>query len=368
MTKVTESKMTTDFSDQLLSYKKLIDDDLLVYSDHVVTQTKKTYGDTAADVAKAYAEILKRGGKRIRGILTLVGYRMCGGKDEVMILQAARAIEMMHAYILIIDDIQDESATRRNGPAAHKLLKQTHHGVEWRGNSDHTGEALALNAALLGSHGAQLVLSNLNVDETLRLKALTIMNHTMVVTAHGQTQDIVNAIQNTKVSSRAIEQTMQWKTAHYSVLNPIHMGMVLAGAGCEDTNAITEFALAAGALFQITDDLLIMQPVSTTGKSAIDDIREGKQTLITHYALDHANKEDTAFLRSCLGNDAVSDKDFARCQEIFTQSGAVQHAQKEAKRSHKDAQAALKKHKHRWDEEYVQFLESLVVSFLDRTQ
>lgn len=346
------------FDEQLAHYKSLIDKDIDHYSRHIVTQARETYGPSSQIVAQAYADILRRGGKRVRGILTLIGYQMCGGTDQAVALQAARAIEMMHAYILIIDDIQDRSIERRGASSAHVAL----------GNDDaHVGVAQALNAALLGSHGAQLVLATMDVSDEIKLKALTIMNHTMVVTAHGQTHDVANALAG-EASLPEINMTMQWKTAHYSVLNPIHMGMVLANAGCEDTNAITDFALHAGKLFQITDDLLIMQPSAKTGKQPRDDIQEGKQTILTAYALAHASKTDTKFLRKQLGNVSITSKDFEQCLRIFENSGAVAHTRSEAQAHCDAAIKSLRQHAARWDVSSVAFLEQLTLSLLQRTE
>lgn len=346
------------FDEQLKHYKSLIDKDIDHYSRHIVTQARETYGPSSQIVAQAYADILRRGGKRIRGMLTLVGYQMCGGTDQALALQAARVIEMMHAYVLIIDDIQDRSVVRRGGSSAHVALGS---------NDSHAGVAQALNAALLGSHGAQLVLATMDAPDEIKLKALTIMNHTMVVTTHGQIHDLANA-QASTVTISEIDKTMQWKTAHYSVLNPIHMGMVLANAGCEDTNAITDFALHAGKLFQITDDLLIMQPVTATGKQSSHDIREGKQTILTTYALAHAKKADATFLRKQLGNNSIASKDFEHCLYIFENSGAVAHARLEAQTHYDAAIAALREHADRWDKESVAFLEQLTLSLLQRTE
>lgn len=354
-----------DFKTNLAEYKRAIDVDIEEYCAQVNKRTEQTYGKHSRIVSDAYTNILKRGGKRIRGTLTIVGYEMCGGIDKKMIIQAARAIEMMHAYMLVIDDIQDRAATRRNGPTVHKLLEAEHANNKWRGDREHTGVSLALNAALLGSHGAQMVIANLDVGGEFRVKAMNIMNNTMVVTAHGQTNDIINEI-NSEVSETDIETVMQWKTAHYTVLNPIHTGMVLAGAGCEDTDGITDYALNLGKAFQITDDLLVVGGKSS-GKDLIDDIREGKQTLLTFYALHNAPQKDKDFLRSCLGNFELKQQDFKRCQEILRKSGAVEFATGRAENHAAAAVKSLNEHASRWDKSSVEFLDGLAGYLLERT-
>ena len=362
---VLEKNSNAVFKDKLAQYKSLIDSDIEEYCSTIDARTLKTYGAYSQIVSKAYTDILSRGGKRIRGVLTCVGYEMCGGTDNKMIIQAARAIEMMHAYMLIVDDIQDRAELRRRGSSAHKMLEASHRQYKWKGDPAHTGVSLALNSALLGSHGASLVLSSLEVDPELRLKALNIMNHTMIVTAHGQTNDIANEIiQEVPLSS--IETVMQWKTAHYSFLNPIHMGMVLAGASCEDTNAITQYALNLGKAFQITDDLMVVSDQKNTGKNPIDDIREGKQTLLTAHAL--KNSPDAIFLKKCLGNQQLNLEDFERCKEVLSESGAVSYARKAADDYVKTARESLEEHAERWDRPSVVFLDGLAQYILERTK
>lgn len=355
----------TSFQTKLADYKTVIDHDIEKYCSTVDKRTLETYGNYSLLVSKAYTDLLKRGGKRIRGVLTMVGYEMCGGIDSKMIVQAARAIEMMHAYMLIIDDIQDRAELRRGGPSVQKMLESNHVEQKWQGDAAHTGVSLALNAALLGSHGAELVLSNLEIEPELRLKALNIMNHTMIVTAHGQTNDIVNEIIESATLEQ-IETVMQWKTAHYSFLNPIHMGMVLAGAPCEDTNAITQYALNLGKAFQITDDLLVVSGEDDSGKNPMDDIREGKQTLLTLHSL--KNSPDADFLKKCLGNTQLTQTDFEKCQQIFVQSSAVDYSNSKAEEYISAARKSLSQNAERWDKASVVFLDELTQYLYKRTQ
>lgn len=349
---------TKMFKKQLADYKEQIDADVNAYCADVNQKTLQTYGEHSQIVSNAYTELLKRGGKRIRGMLTIVGYEMCGGTDKQMIVQAARAIEMMHAYMLIIDDIQDRAEQRRGGLSTHKLLEAKHAEYKWTGDPAHSGISLALNAALLGLHGAELTLSNLNVPDELRIKALNIMNHTMVVTTHGQTHDIINEVAG-GVSLEDIDKIMQWKSAHYSFLNPIHTGMVLAGAPCEDTNAITQYALNTGKAFQVSDDLMVLSDDNTSGKNPADDIREGKRTLLSVYALENAPAKDAAFLKTCLGNRNVSKKDIERCKEILIDSGAATYAEEAAQKYATDARNLLNGHATRWNTDCVAFLNEL---------
>ena len=344
------------FAKKLKEYKVLIDTDIEQYSKQIKKSTLQNYGAHSRIATDAYLKILARGGKRIRGALAMVGYEMMGGKNKDMILIAARALEMIHAYLLIMDDIQDRSLTRRGGPTAHVDLALYHQVKHLSGNADHFGISLALNAMGIGNHAAQVLVANLDAPEDLRLKALSILNQSIIITAHGQTSDIMNEV-NGPVSMRDVENVLEWKTAHYTFLNPITFGMVLAGADCEATDAVRDYALNAGRAFQITDDILgTFGHEFTSGKSLLDDMREGKRTVLTLYALEHAEKADKNFLIQMLGNQNLTQAEFDRCKDILIETGAYEFAVSQADVSIDKAITSLTKQNQNWQKDSVDFL------------
>jgi len=355
------------FAATLAAYKQAIDGDIEAYGAYIRPTTLQQYGDYALLEVNTFLDVLGRGGKRIRGSLVLVGYEMCGGHDRAMILQAARAIEMLHTYMLIIDDVQDRSAVRRGKPSAHTLLTAYHRKHRLRGDAAHTGMSLALNAALAGAHAAEVILSNLNADPQLRLNALSITNRTMGITVHGQTYDIFNEVVS-RPRMADVERVLDWKTAQYSFINPLHVGMVLAGADCQSTDAITPYGQHVGRAFQITDDALgIFGAEQLIGKSPLDDIREGKRTLLMLYALKHADPSDRAFLESCLGKATLTKRDFQRCRNIIVASGAEAYMQGLADAEAGAATASLEASQHLWTHEGVAFLNGLAEAIRHRT-
>jgi geranylgeranyl diphosphate synthase, type I len=353
--------------DRLAAYKVAIDADIAGYAEYVKTSTRQQYGRYPAELeVDIFLDVLARGGKRIRGALVIAGYEMCGGQDQAMIVQAARAIEMLHAYILIIDDIQDRSSLRRGRPTAHEMIAAYHRRHKLKGDSAHAGVSIALNAALAGGHAAQTVLANLNAEPELRLKALSITNRTMMITAHGQTLDIMNELVKTPTEAD-ITRVLEWKTALYTIINPLHVGMVLAGAGCRETDAITPFGNHAGIAFQITDDILgIFGSEKDLGKMPGDDIREGKGTLLTLYALKQATAKDRAFLRRCLGDPGLTAAEFKECQRIIETSGALAHTRKQALAETSAALDALMATQELWKPEGAAFLRDLTLALQNR--
>lgn len=355
------------FKTTLATYKQRIDADIASYAEIARESTQQNYTAYSEIATDAYLSILERGGKRIRGALTMVGYQMMGGTDQQMILEAARAVEMMHAYILIIDDIQDRSVTRRGGPTAHVMLADYHKKHNLAGDAEHFGMAVALNAAIFGSHAAGMLLVNLPVEERFAIMASSIMNRTMVVTAHGQTNDIFNEVL-THVDEQQVDNVMEWKTAYYSFLNPLHVGMVLAGADCADTDAIREYAIHAGKAFQITDDILgTFGDESESGKSPMDDIREGKRTLLTVKALESTPEADKNYLLKMLGNQQLTPAEFARCKAIITDCGARTYAEAQVTLHITAALETLQTVKRPWGQDQLQFLRDLVSYLQTRT-
>lgn len=358
---------TSLFKPRLAAYKRAIDDDIATYVRSVRQNTHQQYGDYAALETEAFLDMLKRGGKRIRGALVMTGYEMCGGADRAMILHAARAIEMLHAYALIIDDIQDRALLRRGKPATYQYFADYHRTHHLKGDAVHTGISLALNAAMAGAHAAEIILANLPAEPQLRLNVLSIVNRTMMITYHGQMTDIMNSLVAAPQAAD-IDHVLEWKTALYSFINPLQVGMVLAGAGCEHTDAITPFALHLGRAFQVTDDLLgIFGEVQELGKSPMDDIREGKATILSAYALAHTNSKDKAFLQSCLGNEALDETAFIRCKDIIAASGAADHARQQAADETATALQELEAVAAMWPADYVAFLRGLALHIQNRT-
>ncbi len=354
------------FVAQLAAYKRAIESDLTAYSAYAREVTLKQYGRYVYETeTEVFLDVLSRGGKRIRGSLVMAGYEMCGGTNKHMIIQAARAIEMLHAYILIIDDIQDRSALRRGKPSAHEMLAAYHRKHKLKGDAPHAGISLALNAGLAGAHAAQTILANMDAEPQLKLNVISIANRTMAITAHGQALDIMNELVETP-DIADIERVLEWKTALYTVINPLHVGMVLAGADCHATDAITPYALHVGKAFQITDDILgIFGDEKDLGKTPGDDIREGKGTILTVYAQQHASAADKAFLQKCLGAP-VTAKDFARCRQIIESCGALAHAQAEATAHLEKAFLALDKAEGLWSTAGTEFLRNLALTLQNR--
>ncbi len=333
----------TEFRIEYASYKSKIDQEILKYSKRIISNTEKEYGYIPAEAVKTYCEILSRGGRRLRGVLAMNSYYMFGGEDEDVALKAGLVIEMLQAYILMADDIQDRSDLRRGGASAHKLLEKYHASLKLKGDSEHFGISLTINSFLFGVHSAINVIANLPIEAQRKIDAISNINDNFIKTSHGQSLDIFNEVVE-EVTEEDIDRVMLLKTAHYTFLNPLQLGGILAGANKKELKKLENFALSAGRAFQIQNDIDgIFGDQLSTGKSPYDDIKEGKKTLLIIKAIEFSNNDDSRFLKTMLGNKKVTKSEFNKLKRLIKECRAEEYSRNEVKRSANQASEALKK-------------------------
>jgi geranylgeranyl diphosphate synthase, type I len=351
---------------KLAGYKQLIDEDVAQYSRQLLDDWAGAYTDYSRESMQAYCDILLRGGKRLRGALVMTAYEMVGGTDQKMILQAARAIELMHAYVLVIDDIADHADKRRGGPSAHRMIEHYHARHKLKGASAQFGASIAMHIGLAGCHLAMAELGQLSVDDAVKVRALNTLNEHMLTTINGQFNDLFNeALQDVK--EEQVMSVLNWKTSYYSFLNPLQLGMILGRADPTEYPCLREYSINAGLSFQLIDDILgTFGDELESGKSAKDDLKEGKITLLVARALSRADDSQKSRLLLTLGHADLSAADYEECKNIIRDTGAFDHVNQLARQYAAKAAAALDDAPAGWRQENVQFLQGLAMYITSR--
>lgn len=349
----------SEFKSQLTEYKTAIDSNLHSMQRELEVSILREFGSAPHEVVTAYSSILLNGGKRIRGAIAISAYNLFGGQNEDLIMRGACALEMLNTYILIADDIQDRSHTRRGTKTAHVALRDYHMKHHLKGDAQHFGEALAINSLLVAQHYASNLIAFLPTDPATVVRALQNINKCFIVTSHGQTMDLfVEATGSASLED--VNNILEWKTAYYTFINPLQLGAILAGADTHAIEALAEYGLYAGKAFQLTDDIIgTFGDESKTGKSALDDIKEGKRTFMVVKALQHASSSDAYFLESCLGNQQLTMHEFKRCKKIIQDTGALASTRQEATTAVEHALQALENSANNWQPEAKKFLMTL---------
>ncbi|THF87986.1 polyprenyl synthetase family protein [Deinococcus sp. KSM4-11] len=265
---------------------------------------------------QAYSNMLRdyptRGGKGIRSELLLASARAHGAASGTPAhegaLWLAAALELFQNWVLIHDDIEDDSEERRGQPALHRL-----HGVPLAIN---VGDALHVYMWEAVRHA----------DVPGAMEEFLGMIHR---TAEGQHLDL-SWVEHREWNLRETDylEMVELKTAHYTVISPLRLGALAAGV--EPAAAFTEAGVALGTAFQIRDDVLnLAGDPARYGKEIGGDLLEGKRTLIVLHWLTHAPDEQRrVFLEQM--HRSRPDKELAVIADIHAwllDSGSVTHAQ-----------------------------------------
>ncbi|MFI6006356.1 polyprenyl synthetase family protein [Streptomyces sp. NPDC051366] len=278
------------------------------------------------DLAAPLRHFLDAGGKRIRPILAFVGWHAAGATgDPGTVVRLAASLELFHVSALIHDDVMDSSALRRGRPTVHRALARARQG-------DDSGVPVA--AAARFGEGAAILIGDLAMvwsDELLlegdtnpkQLAALWPVLHAMrSEIVLGQYLDLQATGDVSPDVSRAL-RIGRYKTAKYTVERPLHLGAIAAGADQHLLDRLSAFALPLGEAFQLRDDLLgVFGDPAVTGKSALEDLRDGKATALTALALQRANPSQRRALTDWLGEPHLTDEQAAVARCIIAATGA----------------------------------------------
>lgn len=262
---------------------------------------------------------LSKGGKRVRGYLVKLG-AMLFGKDDDDYTSLAAALEIFQTAILIHDDIIDEADKRRGMETINS---------KYRG---HIGISKAICIGDLGFFISYRIISNLNLSKELKEEISKVYSKTLHNTVNGEIIDVELPLKDTNyhknMSDKIIYDIYVNKTAWYTIIGPILIGAASANASYEDKKKLIEMGTNLGIAFQIKDDLLgLYSSYNDMGKT-LNDIKEGKQTIIYKYALDRANKEELETIEKYYGNANVDANGNKIITELFDKLGAKENAEK----------------------------------------
>jgi geranylgeranyl diphosphate synthase, type II len=227
------------------------------------------------------------GGKRVRPTLCME-VAWVFGADPVQVLPSAAAIELIHTYSLIHDDLpaMDDDDFRRGRPTAHRKFGEA---MAILAGDAFFGEALTLLTVHQEGTCAQIL-------EVVRELADSTGVNGMV---GGQVMDMEQTGIGARVDLRTLHMIHKYKTGAL-IKSSARIGAILAGAGRGGQAAVSEYASQVGLCFQIVDDVLNATSTrDALGKSAGSDAEQGKATFVGVYGLEGAQREaDEALERS----------------------------------------------------------------------
>ncbi len=280
------------------------------------------------ELVKRYYMVIKdyilAGGKRWRPISFVMAYRGVGGREEEEAVKTSISIEFLHNSSLAQDDIMDKSLIRRGKPALH-----VRYADEIGGGNQVLGEALGiLGGDSLLELGLEVIVSS-NFEIEAKMDAVSMYLYYYRRLIEGQTLDMSYPTISL-MSEEQIVNMMRLKTSSLFICSLL-MGARLGGCKSSVLNVLRKYGENVGIAFQIRDDILgVFGDPKITGKSVIDDLREGKKTLLLYKTLQLAQPSEKKFIKSRIGSDNISVEDVKRIRSIMVETGALNYVEAKA--------------------------------------
>ncbi len=299
---------------------------------------------------KIMRDYIDRQGSYRRPGLVLLSAQLFGGSVEKALLPAA-AQQLSEDWILMQDDVEDDSEMRRGKPAAQKLYGAIH----------------AFNASNIGHMAMWRMLKDyiLQVGPEIGNKIYEKFYDMLEYTVDGQyiENNFIHYVKDLDKADEALYYRIaDSKTSYYTVYGPMQIGAITAGASDEMLEILKQIGQPVGVAFQITDDILDMTADEKVfGKKNFGDLYEGKVTLIILHAYSQAMPEEKEKIRAIYKKerkDKTKDEiDFLR--SMIEKYHGIEYAQEVAKKYGEMAKSKIEEYKDKLPQnEYTQILVS----------
>jgi len=298
--------------------KNKVDAALTKYLNSKIAEYNLT--DIDAILGKSIKEFILRDGKRIRPILFLVSYLGFTRNKRLKSdqLKTALAFELLHDFLLIHDDIIDNSNTRRGKPTLHKIFQSAF------GQSEKIGKDLSIVAADIIFAIAVDAFLSIKANPIYKQAALKVFLKTTILTGVGEFKDVCSGFTPIgRIKAKQIHLNYKLKTAEYTFKAPLVCGCILGASPAKEIKKFTTYAQLLGQAFQIQDDLRgLFEPPKKIGKSVLSDIIESKKTLPMFLAYNKASASERKFIGACLGNKNLTITHLKKIRQIIINTGA----------------------------------------------
>ena len=179
------------------------------------------------DVASQIEALVEAGGKRLRPAFVYWGFRATGSGHDDRVFPAAAAVELLHTFALLHDDVMDRSEHRRGRPTAHRALAERHLVEGWHGDASWFGVSAAVLAGDLAFVGADELFDTIDVPPDAVRRARQVFGELRREVMAGQYLDLLLAADGTS-SEHAARRVAVLKSARYTVTRPLLLGSALA--------------------------------------------------------------------------------------------------------------------------------------------
>ena len=282
---------------------------------------------SSTELIEAFKTFMLRGGRRLRPTLAVFSHQAYARHPLQDIYRIAFALEIVHNFALIHDDLVDKTDQRRGGPAMHTMLVHRF----GRGPSGETGARLALIAGdFLYTLGIRMLLSA-EAEPAAKQAALKVLMDAALEAAAGEFEELALASWPAILPDReTVLKIYARKTSSYSFCCPLVIGALLAGIASSETARLHDVGQALGQAYQIHDDLADLHGDNLSGGNVWGDFQERKPTLLLALAAEMTSEEDAKRLMQLLHAEPVSAAASCMAREIVKDCGAPNAAARQA--------------------------------------
>ena len=292
-----------------------------VLASAIVPRPGVLHTDSILELVRSFAGTT---GKLLRPRMAHWGWVAAGGLDHDHgrddLIRVGAALELLHCFALVHDDVMDASDTRRGRPSVHALAYAEHRELGGLGDPQRYAENIAILVGDLLHSEADLLVGSLPVRlrEAWRTMAIELMM--------GQGRDLVGAANGRRDLQHA-QEVARAKSGAYTVWRPLQLGALAAGGGPGLLAVLQEYGHHAGQAFALRDDLLgVLGDPARTGKPVGDDLLAGKPTVLLALAEQRFSPAWRLELRR-IGSGTVTADDVAQLCAELERSGVIREVE-----------------------------------------
>jgi geranylgeranyl diphosphate synthase type I len=272
----------------------------------------------------AAGHLIVNGGKRLRPYMVIKSCQILGGKTSNA-MSAASAVEMVHNFTLVHDDIMDNDEMRHGVPTVHKKF----------------GMPVAILAGDVLFSKAFQIISDSKLSDNSTTQQISRLAKACVEVCEGQLLDIKMAEEEKIPSQSEYIKMIGKKTAALFDVS-CSMGAICATNKIKDITNLSSFGKNLGIAFQITDDLIgVMGDPKITKKPVGNDLREGKKSLPILLAIKSAKGKNKKTILKAFGNQKVSKSDLKKAVNVIRALGIEENVRNQALKYADQAEKAL---------------------------
>jgi geranylgeranyl diphosphate synthase type I len=279
-------------------------------------------GPLGVDLVGELADRARNHGKRLRPVLAHWGWAVAGGRSDShhQLVQVGAALELLHLFALIQDDVMDRSASRRGLPTLHVVATHRHRQECGLGDAELFGDSVATLVSDLALSEATMLVAGTppEVRASWRLMAVELVEGQLLDVTHtaGRRRDLP--------TSRRIAR---FKSGRYTITRPLQLGALVGGADPALVRRLVTWGDLVGDAFAVRDDVLgVWGDPALTGKPAGDDLRSGKPTVLLTWAGQLLPDRARPLLAAC-DDGALDDDGVDALQQAMVDAGVRDRAE-----------------------------------------